>query len=50
MKIYKDGEYTIEKPCKKCNTKTGVFYDKKSDLFLCSKCLYELEEQSNERK
>jgi len=41
MKIYKDGEYAKGKRCFICKTDKGVFYDKKSDFFLCNKCLYE---------
>ncbi|MDW7669432.1 MAG: hypothetical protein SCJ93_11455 [Bacillota bacterium] len=41
MKIYKDGEYAKKKRCALCGTKAGVFYDKSSDLFLCSRCLHE---------
>ena len=49
MKIYKDGEYA-NKSCAKCKTNVGVFYDKKSDLFICSKCLYENEESKEVKK
>ncbi|WP_164880464.1 hypothetical protein [Clostridium manihotivorum] len=42
IKIYKDGEQAIGKECEGCKTKTGVFYDKKSDFFLCSECEYKL--------
>lgn len=45
MKIYKDGEYAKGKVCCICKTKTGVFYDKKSDFFLCSRCLSKINNQ-----
>lgn len=55
-KIYTDGEYTLCTKCKKslkctavkacvhCGNIEGVFYDKKSDFFMCARCFNETEE------
>ena len=43
MKIYKDGEYAINKMCFNCRTEEGVFYDKRTDFFICNACLSEIE-------
>lgn len=54
-KIYEDGERTlctmcakaqkcsVVKTCFGCRRVEGVYYDKRSDLFLCNRCLYEME-------
>ncbi|MBK5243194.1 hypothetical protein [Clostridium sp.] len=45
-KIYEDGEWaTGKEECINCKTKESVFYDKRSDFFMCSKCLREHEEK-----
>ena len=52
-RIYEDGEYVLcsrclkaekcedIKKCAGCGSIKGVFYDQRTDLFLCARCEYE---------
>lgn len=49
MKIYKDDEYALGKKCFKCKSEEFVFYNKKWDIFTCSDCLHEFEQERDRR-
>ncbi|EPY2302349.1 Uncharacterised protein [Clostridium sporogenes] len=49
IKIYKDDEYAPGKECFKCKTKKLVFYNRSFDIFTCSKCLNEFEQEMKNR-